>query len=385
MITPSPGFRLQVSSATDKKLTLSDASVSDLMIVATDGPLRQSILAGFSSFGSNPSSSVLRIDSADAAGPASVSVEGTLYAKNFSLLGGGTIGGVWNSTSSGATVVLGSNVGIGTSNPLCPLDVVGNIRATGNIIAAGFRLAGGVHASSLVGATLTSCRVPYSSMMDAPWKAASNGSVVVHAGSNVGIGTDAPAFPLDVVGSIRATGNIIAGGFRLAGGGVHAASLVGATLSSCRVPYTDMVGAPWRVHPTGSVILLGSNLGIGTSDPRYILDVVGTVRASGGFLAFSDERHKTDLATISDPVSKVRGMTGYTYRMRTDAPHAPRQMGVLAQDVRRQVPELVQGDDEAGLSVAYGNMVALLIEAIKSLDGRLACLEARHTQHPGCS
>lgn len=283
---PSPGFRLQVSCATDRTTLLSDASVSDLMIVATDGPTHQSILAGFSRAGSNPSPAVLRIDPSNTNGPASVSVEGNLYARHLNILTGGSIVG---------------NVGIGKTNP---------------------------------------------------------------------------EFPLDVIGHIRASGNIIASGFRLAGGGVHASSLVGATLSSCTVPYTSLVGAPWQFDQTGSVVMLGCNVGIGTSNPAFILDVVGTIRATGGFTAFSDERYKTDLRTIKDAIGKVRGLTGYTYQMKSDPPLAPRQMGVLAQDVRRAVPELVQGDDEMGLSVSYGNMGALLIEAIKSLDARIDGLEA---------
>ena len=40
-----------------------------------------------------------------------------------------------------------------------------------------------------------------------------------------------------------------------------------------------------------------------------------------------------------------------------------RQIGVIAQEVEKIIPEVVHGDETK--SVTYGNLVALLIEAIK--------------------
>jgi hypothetical protein len=48
---------------------------------------------------------------------------------------------------------------------------------------------------------------------------------------------------------------------------------------------------------------------------------------------------------------------------------------VIAQEVQAVQPELVQEDSEGRLSVAYGNMVGLLIEAIKELSAEIDLLK----------
>jgi hypothetical protein len=53
-----------------------------------------------------------------------------------------------------------------------------------------------------------------------------------------------------------------------------------------------------------------------------------------------------------------------------------RQIGVIAQEVEAVLPEVVQADADTGqLSVAYGNITGLLIEAVKELTARVAALE----------
>ena len=51
-----------------------------------------------------------------------------------------------------------------------------------------------------------------------------------------------------------------------------------------------------------------------------------------------------------------------------------RQTGVIAQEVQAVLPEAVRGDDILGVS--YGNMVGILIEAIKELNIKINKLEA---------
>jgi hypothetical protein len=52
-------------------------------------------------------------------------------------------------------------------------------------------------------------------------------------------------------------------------------------------------------------------------------------------------------------------------------------MGVIAQDVEKVCPELVSTDEEGTKSVAYGNMVGLLIEAIKDQQKQIDELRAK--------
>ena len=78
------------------------------------------------------------------------------------------------------------------------------------------------------------------------------------------------------------------------------------------------------------------------------------------------------------PLDKVCKLNGYTFD-RTDfvvdeitgiMPNT-RQTGVIAQEVLEILPEAVTGTEEGHYSVAYGNMVGLLIESIKELKGEV--------------
>ena len=73
--------------------------------------------------------------------------------------------------------------------------------------------------------------------------------------------------------------------------------------------------------------------------------------------------------------------------IRTDIERKTKQIGVIAQEVEKVLPEVVSQSadvDEDGeengeytKTVAYGNMNGLLIEAIKELTSKLNTLEER--------
>ena len=92
--------------------------------------------------------------------------------------------------------------------------------------------------------------------------------------------------------------------------------------------------------------------------------VTGTITASGDITANSDERLKTEVKTIENALYKVMKMRGVTYTK-----NAEKGMGVIAQEVEKVIPEVVH--DGEYKSVAYGNMVGVLIEAVKDLKKEL--------------
>ena len=96
------------------------------------------------------------------------------------------------------------------------------------------------------------------------------------------------------------------------------------------------------------------------------LDSSYNLTASGDVTAFSDKRVKTDIMKIDDALNKVCSINGYTYK-RIDTDDDKTHTGVLAQEVMKVLPEVVHGSEDTTYSVAYGNMVGLLIEAIKEL------------------
>lgn len=95
---------------------------------------------------------------------------------------------------------------------------------------------------------------------------------------------------------------------------------------------------------------------------------------SGNVTAYSDRRVKTNIQKIDNALDKVGKLNGYTFD-RTDV-DLPRQTGVIAQEVLEVLPEAITGDEEGMYSVAYGNMVGLLIEAIKEQQQQIEELKA---------
>ncbi len=90
--------------------------------------------------------------------------------------------------------------------------------------------------------------------------------------------------------------------------------------------------------------------------------VTFTTVNAGTFNTTSDERAKEDITPITGALDKVQQLGGYSFTLKdTDE----KSSGVIAQEVQKVIPELVQEDAEGLLSVQYGNMVGLLIEAIK--------------------
>ena len=104
----------------------------------------------------------------------------------------------------------------------------------------------------------------------------------------------------------------------------------------------------------------------GTNVYRFQVDGGGNFTASGNVTTYSDIRLKKDIRVIPDALAKVEQLSGVTYE-RIDS--GERQTGLIAQEVQKVLPEAVSGDDM--LSVAYGNLVGLLVEAIKELKAEV--------------
>jgi len=99
------------------------------------------------------------------------------------------------------------------------------------------------------------------------------------------------------------------------------------------------------------------------------------VWTSGNVTAYSDIRVKENLEIIPNALEKVRKLNGYTFD-RTDV-ELPRQTGVIAQEVLAVLPEAVTGSEDSHYNVAYGNMVGLLIEAIKEQQAQIEELKEK--------
>jgi len=159
-----------------------------------------------------------------------------------------------------------------------------------------------------------------------------------------------------------------------------------ATLSANNATNLNGSAASTYVATTGNFSLSGvltlTNATVATSTTTGALKVTGgvgiagslyaaVITSSGEVTAYSDERLKTEIKTIEDALNKVKQMRGVNYIK--DSKYST---GVIAQEIQKVMPELVNSDSEY-LSVAYGNIVGVLIEAIKELADKVDRLEKK--------
>ena len=95
----------------------------------------------------------------------------------------------------------------------------------------------------------------------------------------------------------------------------------------------------------------------------------GAITSSGDVTAFSDMRIKHDIETIEGALAKVSDMRGVYFKKN----NGEAGTGVIAQEIENILPEVVK--DGEYKSVAYGNMVGILIEAIKELKAEVEKLK----------
>ena len=130
--------------------------------------------------------------------------------------------------------------------------------------------------------------------------------------------------------------------------------------------------------------MAGGHMMVWCQDGTPYAAMGSNIWTSGNVTAYSDRRVKTNLELIPNALEKVQKLNGYTFD-RTDVKHnelgevigAIRQTGVVAQEVLEVLPEAVTGSEEEHYSVAYGNMVGLLIEAIKEQQTQIEELSSQ--------
>ena len=164
--------------------------------------------------------------------------------------------------------------------------------------------------------------------------------------------------------------------YKIAADGTSASNIYGLTYSY-NPDYQGTGNNPGAVSGLGHQMQWRTN---GTTQTA-----IGTgVYTIGNVTAYSDRRVKANLEVIPDALTKVCKLNGYTYE-RTDLgfdeatgeKQVVRQAGVIAQEVLEVLPEVVTGSEEHHYGVAYGNMVSLLIEAIKELKGEVDSLKSQ--------
>ena len=222
-------------------------------------------------------------------------------------------------------------------------------------------------------------------------------------GGNVGIGITAPAYKLDVNGNINASGAIYAGKNGVAGSSSliissptfplnNAATQIILSDSANSSRMSLLLGSYYTSDTTsfgsvqaslnnvGPLILAlnpaGGNVGIGVTTPSYALHVIGAIYASGDITALSDQRHKQNITPLSESLTALTKLSGYSYT-RTDYKPGEKQIGLIAQEVKEVYPEAVSYDETNDTySLNYGCLIAPIIQAMKELKEKIAQQDA---------
>ena len=121
---------------------------------------------------------------------------------------------------------------------------------------------------------------------------------------------------------------------------------------------------------TGSLILTGS------------ADIDGDINATGDITAYysSDERLKENITRIQSPSTKIKLIHGVEFDWvpkKGIHNNKGRDVGVIAQDIEKILPEIVITKKNGYKAVNYEKLVALLIEVNKDLLERVEELERK--------
>ena len=226
-------------------------------------------------------------------------------------------GGNWSNTGLNSLFIIDSNVGIGTSNPLYPLDIVGDLNFTGTLRKNGTAYIGSqwtntssnlyiysynvgintsnptaaleVDGSAIIRSNLSVSNVANfqsnvsiagdlnfngilkqngAAYVGSQWTNTSSNLYILS--SNVGINTSNPTAALEVAGSAIIRSNLsIAGDLNFNG-----------ILKQNGAAY---VGSQWT-NTSSNLYILSSNVGLGTSSPAYTLDVAGDLQVRSNLI-----------------------------------------------------------------------------------------------------
>jgi hypothetical protein len=308
----------------------------------------------------------------------------------------------YNSSNESMRINSSGDVGIGTNSPNEKLEVIGNIRAQASDSSSGAQMesGGALELWRSDGVAFIDFKTSTSEDFDCRIQQASDGLSFATGGNgsstermridssgNFGIGTNSPEEKLHV-----REGDVVIGQASGANTGIRNYVKFGRdgspkaaigfinNLSNGRgdlLFMNDAVSDGSQFSDADEVMRIDSsgNVGIATDNPTEKLHVIGNILASGNITAFSDIKLKDNIEVIPNALDKLVQIRGVTFD-RIDE-EVPRQSGVIAQEVEKVLPEVVITNKDGIKSVAYGNLVGLLIESIKELKVEVNELKAR--------
>ena len=285
------------------------------------------------------------------------------------------------------------NLGVGTTAPSQKLDVAGSISATNSISVDAAQTNGGSVLNNslkfggiLSGEGIGSKRTAAGNQFGMDFYTNNINRMVISNAGNVGIGEVAPHAPLQFATSNQKRKIVL---FETAnndnqfyGFGVNGGELRYQTgvVSDDHVFYA---GASSTTSNELMRIKGNGQVGIGIAPILgYRLTIAGYGLASGGNWDASDARYKKNVEPINSALESILKLRGVTYNFKTDEfPQwnfdVTKQIGVIAQEVEKVLPELVKTDDKGYKAVSYEKFTPVLIEAVKEQQKQIEAKDAK--------
>lgn len=113
---------------------------------------------------------------------------------------------------------------------------------------------------------------------------------------------------------------------------------------------------------------------------KNVNDTTTGVITAAGFTSTSTKKYKEDIKVLgSEVVDKLLALIPVTYKFKADSPVKPGQsdIGLVAEDVRQFLPELVSENENGDLGVDYSKLAVYLLKAVIDLSARVEELEQK--------
>jgi len=297
------------------------------------------------------------------------------HIKNSSNGNGGSALGFMTQTGGDSPVEhmridKNGNVGIGTTSPEANAKLDVRAGSGGKIVLGSYDanykavFESGDQLNFYNGASAATAYINYASpgnvlvsrnlFVEANASGGTSGKVRIKSNGDVGINITNPGQNLTVQGDSSGTKDVVR---IIHGNGSHTGN--GLNILSAN---------------TGKAIYIDGSVGAGFAEITTAYNANPNIRTSGDVVAYasSDKRFKDNLEVIQNPIDKIHKLNGYTFdwNEKQDV-YKGKDYGVVAQEVEKVMPEIVDTRFDGYKAVKYEKIVPLLIESIKELKAEI--------------
>jgi hypothetical protein len=288
-------------------------------------------------------------------------VDGALTVQGSTVLGAVTTAGL---SSTQLTVSGGFTASSSTSSIN-----IGNLQSTATIVVGGTSGSGTITLGRSTGTQTTNIQAGTTASgatktINLGTGGLAGSTTAITVGSTTGTSTTNLQGILQINGSAGSAGQVLTSG---GSGTAPSWTVAGASI-------TDDTTTNATRYLAFTSATSGTLSTVNTSSTKLTYNPSTGTASATVFSATSDERLKDEITIITDALAKIKQLRGINYKWKDSGLAGT---GLSAQDVQRVVPEAVVVAPNGDLSVAYGNLLGLLVEGMKDLAAQVEELKAK--------